>query len=248
MSTNPFDMDELLGAYALDAVSEEERRAVEDYLLANPRARAEVQEHREVATMLAWSGMDAPEGLWDRIAGNLDGHEVAPESELGHVLPMRSSRRPRALTRTVGAWAAGTAAAALIAVAAVRVSNDDTSAPKAGGLSQELTVALANPKSTQADLVSGTDPSLKIRAVIDPDGHGYLTASSLPALDPSRTYQLWGQVVGGDELISLGLLGAAPKTETFTVSGPMKLLAITDEVAGGVIQSSNPVVVAGAPV
>ena len=72
MSTNPFDMDDLLGAYALDAVDDDERRAVEDYLAANPRARAEVQEHREVATMLAWSGMDAPEGLWDRIVGSLD--------------------------------------------------------------------------------------------------------------------------------------------------------------------------------
>ena len=66
--------------YALDAVDDDERRAVEDYLAANPRARAEVQQHREVATMLAWSGMDAPEGLWDRIVDSLDAHEERPDA------------------------------------------------------------------------------------------------------------------------------------------------------------------------
>ncbi|MCU1396730.1 MAG: hypothetical protein JWM34_5158 [Ilumatobacteraceae bacterium] len=243
MSTNPFDMDELLGAYALDAVSEEERRAVEDYLLANPRARAEVQEHREVATMLAWSGMDAPEGLWDRIAGNLEGAETEPELELGHVLPMRGSRRRRSFARTAGSWAMGTAAAALIAVVAVRISNDDTSSNRADGLAAEVTQAIANPKSLQTDLVSGSDKSLKVHAVIDPDGHGYILADSLPKLGADRTYQLWGQV--DDKLISLGLLGDSPSTETFTVSAPVSLLAITDEVAGGVLSSANPVVVAG---
>ena len=248
MSTNPFDMDDLLGAYALDAVTEEERRAVEDYLLANPRAAAEVQEHREVATMLAWSGMDAPEGLWDRIAGSIEGTETErePESELGHVIPMRASTRSRTWTRTVGSWAIGTAAAALIAVIAVRVSSDDTrSTSTAGDLGAAVANILADPHSTQAELVSGSDSKVKVRAVIDPNGHGYLLADSLPALDSSRTYQLWGQLVGGDELISLGLLGSSPTTEAFTVSGKLALLAITDEVAGGVMSSTNPVVVAG---
>lgn len=247
MSTNPFDMDDLLGAYALDAVTDEERRAVEDYILANPRAAAEVQEHREVATMLAWSGMDAPEGLWDRIAGSLEGSAIEPESELGHVLPMRTSRRQRTWTRTVGSWAMGTAAAALIAVAAVRLSSEEAAPSSAGGLGGLVTEALADPHSIQAELVSGSDSELKIRAVVDPEGHGYLTADSLPTLDSSRTYQLWGQLVGGDELISLGLLGSSPTTETFTVSGTLTLLAITDEVAGGVLSSTNPVVVAGSP-
>ena len=245
MSTNPFDIEELLGAYALDALDDDERRSVEDYLLANPRARAEVQEHREVATMLAWSGMDAPDGLWDRIAGSLEGTETAPESELGHVLPMRSSKRPRTPMRTVASWAMGTAAAALIAVVAVRVSTDDTSTTKSAGIGAEALDAISNPRSVQAELTS--DSGLKVRAVIDPQGHGYLLASSLPPLDSSRTYQLWGQVDGEKSLISLGLLGAAPKTEQFTVKGHLTLLAITEEAKGGVVSSSNPAIVAGAP-
>ena len=243
MSSNPFDIEELLGAYALDALDEDERRAVEDYLLAN--ARVEVQEHREVATMLAWSGMDAPDGLWDRIAGHLEGSESEPESELGHVLPMRASTRRRTPMRMAGSWAIGTAAAALIAVAAVRISTDDSTTTKSAGIGAEVEDAISNPRSVQAELTSNS--GLKVRAVIDPDGHGYLLASSLPALDSSRTYQLWGQIEGQSSLISLGLLGAAPKTEQFTVKGHLSLLAITDEVADGVVSSSNPAIVAGAP-
>ena len=62
----------LLGAYALDAVEGDERAAVEEHLLSCARCRAEVAEHREVAALLAHGGADAPDGLWDRIAGNLD--------------------------------------------------------------------------------------------------------------------------------------------------------------------------------
>jgi anti-sigma factor RsiW len=244
MSNDPYDLDELLGAYALDAVSDEERRAVDDYLLANPRARAEVQEHREVATMLAWSGMNAPDGLWDRIAGSIDGRDVAPESELGHVLPMSSSTRRRSWTRTIGSWAVATAAAALIAVVAVKVSSDDTNAPQAV---DHRDLIVNNPQTLQAELKSPADGGLKVRAFIDPDGNGLLYAESLPDLDPAHTYQLWGQFEGGTDLISLGILGASPKTADFTVNGKVALLAITEENTGGVVSSSNPVVVAGTP-
>ena len=68
LDRRPDDIEELLGAYALDAVDDDERRLVEAYLATNPRARAEVDQHREVATLLAFGGADAPEGLWDRIA------------------------------------------------------------------------------------------------------------------------------------------------------------------------------------
>ena len=175
MSTNPFDMDDLLGAYALDAVDDDERRAVEDYLAANPRARAEVQQHREVATMLAWSGMDAPEGLWDRIVDSLDAHEERPDaSSLGKVLPLASPRRRR-MARTVGYWVAATAAAAIIAIVAVSAlrTNDPATLDKVSAQ------AFANPALLHSQLSSGSNSSLKVLAVIDRNGTGYLRADSL---------------------------------------------------------------------
>jgi anti-sigma factor RsiW len=242
MSMNPFDMDDLLGAYALDALDDDERRAVEDYLAASPRAQAEVQEHREVATMLAWSGMDAPEGLWDRIAGSIEGREDAPASDLGDVIPINSGRRRRRWTRTVGSWAVATAAAASIAVVAVRVSNDDD-ASTATGIAASAQAAFADPSLLHAQLGTDADPQLKVLAVVDDNGIGYLNAASLPRLPDGRTYQLWGQV--GDQLISLGLLGSAPETTVFAATGDVDLLAITEEVEGGVLSSKNPAVVVG---
>ena len=91
----PQDVEELLGAYALDAVDDDERRIVEDYLATNPRARAEVQQHREVATMLAFTGAPAPEGLWDRIAASIEGQPPQPGPELAKVLPVTGRRRGR---------------------------------------------------------------------------------------------------------------------------------------------------------
>lgn len=78
------EIEELLGAYALDAVDYAERGMVEEHLLACPRCRAELAEHREVTATLAHSGATAPEGIWERIVDALE--EPPP--------PMRVELRP----------------------------------------------------------------------------------------------------------------------------------------------------------
>jgi anti-sigma factor RsiW len=62
---------ELLGAYALDAVSPEEALEIEQHLADCPRCRVEVADHREVAGVLGNLSGTAPAGLWDRIADQL---------------------------------------------------------------------------------------------------------------------------------------------------------------------------------
>src|SRR5829696_5058624 len=92
----PEEIEELLGAYALDAVDPDEREIVEQYLATHPRARAEVSQHQEVATLLAFTGTTAPEGLWDRIAASLEEQAPEPGPELAKVLPMAPpAARPR---------------------------------------------------------------------------------------------------------------------------------------------------------
>jgi len=72
---------ELLGAYALDAVSPEEAREIELHLTECPRCRAELTAHREVAGVLGNLGGTVPAGLWERIAGELAlGTEGPPAS------------------------------------------------------------------------------------------------------------------------------------------------------------------------
>jgi len=230
-------LDELLGAYALDAVSDEERREIEEYLTLDPRARAEVEEHREVATMLAWSGVSAPEGLWERIADELEEPAPPPTGDLAAVLSFDAQaprRRRSSVLRAIAPWTVGAVAAALVAVIVVDATRDE------GGRSDIAALAEAareDRDSAVAQLVSA-DGAVAGEAVIDQDGHGYLIARSLPALSEDRTYQLWGVIEG--EAISLGVLGAAPEVETFTAAGELTALVITNEVAGGVITDGNP--------
>jgi anti-sigma factor RsiW len=83
--TDHEQIQEMLGAYALDAVEPEERDEIERHLADCPRCRAEVAEHREVAGLLGYAGSDAPPGLWDRIVVSLE--EPPPALQLTRTPP-----------------------------------------------------------------------------------------------------------------------------------------------------------------
>jgi anti-sigma factor RsiW len=229
------ELDELLGAYALDALDEHERRRVDEYLAVNPRAAAEVAAHREVATMLAYTGTDAPAGLWERIASELDEPAPQPGPELAKVLPMNERDASRRRWRTAATWLAATAAAAVIAVVAVNVVAGAD--PPGDPLEVAVEAARSDRDSRTAELVAEGDPTV-VEAVVDQDGHGFLLASELPALPNDQTYQLWGII--GEQVISIGVLGPHPELETFTVKGDLAGLAVTIEPAGGVVSDGNP--------
>jgi anti-sigma-K factor RskA len=233
---DPYELDELLGAYALDAVDDDERRRVEEHLALDPRAAREVQEHREVATMLAFTGMDAPAGVWDRIASELDERAPAPGRELARVLPIdRAARRGRRL-RSMGTWLAVTAAAAVVAVVAVSVVDRRADAP--GDPLQAALAAARNDRDSRAAILVAEGADVIAEAIVDEDGHGYLLASDLPTLGDDQTYQLWGVV--GDDVISIGILGPNPEIETFTIEADVAAFAVTIERAGGVVSDGNP--------
>lgn len=237
------EIGELLGAYALNAVDAEERSAIEAHLEECPRCRAEVHDHREVAALLGNTGGDAPEGLWDRIASALE--EAPPPMRLplavpSPVVPIAGRRRTgRAVTAALGA-----AAAVVIAVLGVEVARQEDELDRLNAALQDdamlsaVNLALLDPAAVESRLTSA-DGTLSASAVLLPDGTGYLMVDGLPALDPARTYQLWGQT--GSGLISLGVLGAdPPKVLAFQAGGEVAALAITEEVAGGVSESENP--------
>lgn len=89
------------------------------------------------------------------------------------------------------------------------------------------------------------DPStgeLALTVVTADDGFSVATATSLPTLDRSETYQLWSVI--GDEVVSVGLLGSNPQNVDFRIEGSPSVLALTVEVAGGVaVSQSSPVAV-----
>lgn len=234
-SGDHYELDELLGAYALDAIDDDERRRVEDYLEVSPRAAGEVQAHREVATMLAFTGMDAPDDLWSRIADEIGEDAPPPGPELAKVISLDDHPQRRAISR-VAPWIVSVAAAAVIVFVAIGLS-DRADAPNEP-LASAVEVARADRDSVSTTLVAeGSDGSAE--AIIDQDGHGYVLARSLPTLPDDQTYQLWG-VVNDGQVISLGILGPNPEIETFTVEGDVTALAITIEQSPGVISDGNP--------
>jgi len=238
MAENPgdtYELDELLGAYALDAVDADEKRRVEDYLEVNPRASAEVQAHREVATMLAFTGMDAPDDLWGRIAGEIGEQAPPPGPELAKVMSMDDHPRRRRLA-AVAPWIMAGAAAAVIGFVAIGLA-DRADAPNEP-MANALEIARADRDSQTTTLVSEASTA-SAEAIIDQDGHGFVVAQNLPTLPDDQTYQLWG-VVDDGQVISLGIFGPNPELETFTVEGAVSALAITIEQAPGVISDGNP--------
>ncbi len=67
------EIEELLGAYALDAVDPGTAAVIETHLDGCVRCSIEVAQHHEVAGLLANSGGSPPAELWDGIAGQLGG-------------------------------------------------------------------------------------------------------------------------------------------------------------------------------
>lgn len=231
------EMQELVGAFALDALESDEVDALERHLSECPRCRAELRDHRETAAMLAQGGTEAPDGLWDRIVANLE--EAPPDMATVFRMPTGEARAARVgktrgpRWRTVGLAAAGIAAAIIAVNSALLVRQDD----KIGrfennqSISHLADLAMADPGSRVVSMRSA-DGTVSADAVLRPNGTSYLMHTRLPKLDDGKTYQLWG-LAEGRSPVSLSVLGTNPNVAGFTAKLSMNQLAITVEQAGG---------------
>jgi anti-sigma-K factor RskA len=225
MGRNHTEMQELVAAYAINALEPDEVGAVDAHLAECPRCRAELRDHRDTAAMLAHAGAEAPTGLWDRIAANLE--EEPPDLARIFRMPTSSEKQARfsgAKWRRA-AFAAAAVAAGLIAIDTAVIVNGHNDGP------DQVEKLLALPDSKLISLRSA-DGRQAIDAVLTADGRGYVLHGKLAALDSQHTYQLWG-IVNGKAPISLGVLGREPKEASFTANTPLNVLAITIEKAGG---------------
>jgi anti-sigma-K factor RskA len=252
------EVEELIGAYALDAVDPDERDAVERHLDECPRCRTELAGHLEVAALLGNTGAPAPDGVWARIASSLE--EPPPAMRLSLAPPpveatdgtrAASPSRPhrRWVTRSFAlAAAAAVAVIALLGVDVVRqdhridqMRDEIAASADSTGLQGAMVAAMSEPTSQEMNLASPTGAPMSATAVMTEDGTGYFLTASMPALPEGRTYQLWGVMADG-QVVSLGVLGRYPHMAAFQASGGLTGLAVTEEVTGGVPQSQNPAV------
>ena len=110
------------------------------------------------------------------------------------------------------------------------------------GLDEAAAAAFFDAGARRVQLRS-EDGRVIARAVVQPNGNGYLVPENLPPLSRDRTYQLWALV--RDRTVSVGVLGADPGVAAFKADADLSMLAITAEQAGGVVASNQAPVVRG---
>lgn len=224
------DIQDLVAAYALDAVEPDEVEVVEQHLTTCPKCRAELQDMRDTAGYLSYAGTDAPNNLWDRIAGQLEGEPPADATVFP--FPTVQDRVRSKKWQRVGMVAASVAAV-LIAVNGVllvrqnqRIENLEPSSISA------LAERAAADSSSRVVSLRSIDGKATADVVMRPNGNAYLMHTRLPALSAGETYQLWGIKLGKSP-VSLSVLGNDPRVVGFTAQMELDQLAITVERAGG---------------
>ncbi len=225
--------EELMGAYALDALPDEEMAAMRAHLATCPEHSAAAAELRAVAMTLGETTdeMAPPPGLRARIAAAVGESEPASGTTvIDRPVDIRPHTETRQSSRRFGGFSAqawGAIAAVLaIAVAGLLAWN---MALRNGDSGSDARVQAVTTLQVESGAAAG-------HVVVFDDGTATVVGNAMPRLDTTHAYQLWSL----DELgqpTSLGLLeyderGEANATVTLD-SDSATQIAITIEPAGG---------------
>lgn len=232
------EVEQLLGAYIIDAVEVSERSAIEVHLSDCAICRAEVDALRSTVGMLANEGGPAPTAIWHRIEHEINGS--------GDVVAFRPPQRSRLRIPTIIASTALGVAAALTLIFGIEIHRLDSQVNRLGtqvttsATRAIATAALLQPGAKRFALKSPHDKAVGSLVALR-SGEVVLTSFLMHPLKATSTYQVWAIV--DEHPISLGLLGNRPTVSVFHTGGRHAFeFAITIEPAHGVAQPT------GAPV
>ena len=248
------EMRELLGAYAVHALEDNEFESVTAHLDGCDRCRDEVDDLLDASASLGLSDLQPPSmDLWKRIAADVRAIPTAERSEgsgqpgaaaasapttrrlIAPVIAMDAAREARRDRQSK--WRIGAASAAAAIALAVPITSMMSGSP-APSLAALATQA-AGEDGARLVALRGTDGTAFADVVVTRTGRGYLRHSVLPELPQGRTYQLWA--VAGKEVVSAGVLGRHPDVSAFTVDTKFSALALTVEPeTGSVVATTKP--------
>jgi anti-sigma factor RsiW len=180
MSTEDTDIHDLVAAYALDAVDDDERMAFERHLETCDRCREELATLRDTAASLAYAAPATapPPELRERI---LD----TARAERTNVVPLKPRRsHTTAILGTATAIAAGIAIALGVWNVSLHNSLDDKDAALAA--TNKALIVVGDAKALRQDL-SGASGQL----VVASSGKAALVVCNLPKAPSGKTYQAW---------------------------------------------------------
>lgn len=186
--TNDNHIIDLIPAYVLDCLEENEASLVADHLAVCAYCRAEIRIHQEVAAQLVHSTpqVDPPArvkaGLLARVQTSQPAQQNSERVANNWLKDLRRTFMLLFAKRLSPGWAL----ISLLLILALAASNVL--------LWGQITKLRSGSQPMQVVALQGTDlvPRASGLIVISPDGqHGTLVVDALPALDESQEYQLW---------------------------------------------------------
>jgi anti-sigma-K factor RskA len=227
MSQEPHD---LVAAYALDALDDEERVDFERHLADCAVCKAQLAELEEASTALAYAeSVEPPPALRERIL-------EAARAENGKVVQF--PRRRWLFPATVAAAAAAAVVAIGVGLWANSLSRDlDRERSANAGYARALQLLGGGAEVTQlADAEGGL--------LVAPDGEAALVVCGLQPAPQDKTYEAW--VIEGEITRPAGLFrggGGCPPVMLDKKVRPGTQVAVTLERKGGATRPTGPILV-----
>ncbi|HZU14380.1 MAG TPA: anti-sigma factor [Chloroflexota bacterium] len=188
------DEHDLVAAYALDALSPEERAQFEQHLAACQSCPEELAQLREVVGILplAVDPIEPPAALKSRLIDDVTGTEGARRL---HAIPGgRPAPRPRPHLPLTEILIGAVAAAAILALALWNISLQQSvnSTRSALAFQRQVATALAH-GATVSPLAGVSTSGAAAAALIQPRGrrNAYLIVDGFPSISAQRVYELW---------------------------------------------------------
>ncbi|MFE5887909.1 anti-sigma factor domain-containing protein [Streptomyces sp. NPDC056468] len=237
MTADSHDAHDLVGAYAVNALTQEEREAFRRHLADCADCVQETLRHQEAAGWLALAATRTPpQGLKDRVLA-----EVARTPQLPPTLPGpakgRRFRRSTPPLMHLALAASLAAAAALGGLAAWQHQEARDTRQEARSQAADLGRLLTAPDTTfvRKDLAYGGSGTVAVSRELNEAVYFCQDLAPLPA---DKTYQMW-YVDPGDAVRSAGLLAAKAGLQSASLPPPgaAAALAVTVEPSAG---SSHP--------
>lgn len=249
---------DLAELYALDAVTQDERQAIEDYVSTAPERERQaflerVRQARETLALTFRAEAEPPADLFSRIVAQLPeaGSEGAGQPDAGTPVTLngavagdelaaaRQRREERRRPSSTRRWLAGVAAAAAIALGGVGVGayiadqNDPLNQVVRAGDLREASVEVSA-GGTATLLISSSEDA----AVVKMNG--------VPAPPEGKVYQMWLIPKDGSAPVSQGLMDEKALSKPAVVQGisSAAALGITVEPVGGSQSPTLPTVAA----
>ncbi|MGY6651334.1 anti-sigma factor [Amycolatopsis sp. TRM77291] len=229
------ELHTLTGAYAVDAVPEEEAAAFEQHLRGCPACGQEVRELREAATRLgAALATPPPPRLREATL-----KEVARTRQWPPLVAVARQGGP--VKTRIALWGAAAAAVGALVFSLVTTTTE----PGADPAQQQLASVNAVLTAPDASTVKGAESKTTTVVTSRSQGKVVVLAGDLPPLAPGKTYQVW--LLGASGVHSAGLLAPDGPHRTrpllADLPGAIDRVGITAEPAGGSPAPTVPAVV-----